>query len=53
MSSPPSPPTHLPSCYAWGQFYTIDGKSLCDLSHYGFTDLNISEAIFVKGKKCT
>jgi hypothetical protein len=49
LSSTPN----FPSCYAWGQFYTIDGKSLYDLSHYGFTNLNISEAIFFTGKKWT
>jgi hypothetical protein len=36
-----------------GQFYTLDGKSLCDLGPNGFTYLNISEVILVKGKKWT
>jgi len=41
----------MPSCYALGQFYTLDGKSLYNLDPNGFTDLNISEVILVKEKK--
>jgi len=43
----------MPSCYIMGQFYTLDGKSLYDLDPNGFTYLNISEVILVKGKKWT
>ena len=49
MSSLPQ----MPSCYIMGQFYTLDGKSLYDLDPNGFTYLNISEVILVKGKKWT
>ena len=40
----------MPSCYARGQIYTTDGKSLYDLSPYGFADLNISEVFLSEGK---
>jgi len=43
----------MPSYYVMGQFYTLDGKSLYDLNPNGFTYLNISEVILVKGKKWT
>jgi len=36
-----------------GQFYTLDGKRLYDLDPSGFTYLNISEVILVKGKQWT
>lgn len=40
----------MPSCYTRGQIYTTDGKSLYDLSQYGFADLNISEVFLSEGK---